>query len=240
MNFTSNIEDIDEKQTQELEQTLKEQQKELRKAMKTSESIAQQERIAQQLKAMNEAQSQSNESDQKSKDDSNTNNQVNPPRRSARIAQRVDAEDRESDAQYDWTGDDDEEGEEEEEVRVDEGKENQNEDIKTNVCFAEGNIVLYGRSASIEARIQKIKEDYIDILIAQLKLKVVLAKKIALFKFLSPHYIVMCCTQLDNEFSIEDYDLFTSDEEIIEYLKRIKYGESHIEKIRTIFPDLMD
>eukprot|EP01083_Nonionella_stella_P072166 194393_1 len=50
----------------------------------------------------------------------------------------------------------------------------------------------------------------------------------------------MCCTQLYNEFSIEDYDLFTSDEEIIEYLKRIKYGESHIEKIRTIFPDLMD
>eukprot|EP01083_Nonionella_stella_P268015 905692_1 len=141
-----------------------------------------------------------------------------------------------SDVLYDWTDED----EDEEAVHPNEEAVHPNDAIKTNVCFAGSNIILYERSRSAEARVQKIKEDYIDTLVEQLKLKVVLAKKIALFKFLSPHYIVMTCTELDNEFKIEDYDLFTSDEQIIEYLNRIKYGESHIDKIRIIFPDLMD
>eukprot|EP01083_Nonionella_stella_P101401 287430_1 len=232
--FNASIQDIDEKQTTELEQALEAQQKELRKAMKTSQSIAEQERLAAQQERLRQ------EFDQQVSQSVEQVQPVSQPviqqvlRRSARIAQQ-DA-DRESDVLYDWTDED----EDEEAVHPNEEAVHPNDAIKTNVCFAGSNIILYERSRSAEARVQKIKEDYIDTLVEQLKLKVVLAKKIALFKFLSPHYIVMTCTELDNEFKIEDYDLFTSDEQIIEYLNRIKYGESHIDKIRIIFPDLMD
>eukprot|EP01083_Nonionella_stella_P304428 1057863_1 len=84
---------------------------------------------------------------------------------------------------------------------------NEQDDTTTNVQMGETNVVLYGRSKRVDQRLQKIKKKYIGVLIAQLRRKVTLAKKIKLFKFLSPNYITKCCTELDADFDITAWTL---------------------------------
>ena len=108
-------------------------------------------------------------------------------------------------------------------------------------CFEDTNIVLYGTSAD-KQYVQRIKTNHISSLVRNLNSKLVLAKNISLFSFLSPNKVIRVILQVhkDIHFKPSDYDTFTKDQVIDEYFQSIQYGESQINEICSMFPHIFE
>ena len=71
---------------------------------------------------------------------------------------------------------------------------------KKNVRIKHTFIVIYNKSKIADLELQRIKESHINVLISQLKSKLVLAKNLRLFKFLIPKNVLMFIIELDPSF----------------------------------------